>query len=88
MPYEWLWVLVVVLDEASDSAFQFIGGAVYSTAELLFCEQSKPAFNKVEPTRRGGRKVQVEARSFRQPVANQLCFVCAVVVQDQVDIQF
>jgi len=88
MPYEGLWVFVVVLDEAADGVFQFVGGAMHCSTELLFAQQSKPAFNQIEPACRGGCEVQVEAWSFHQPVANQLRFVRAVVVQDQVYVQF
>ena len=80
MPDEGFWVFVVVLDEAADGVFQFVGGSMHSSAELLFGQQGKPAFNKVEPACRCGREMQVEAWSFHQPVANQLRFVGAVVV--------
>ena len=56
--------------------------------ELFVGEQGKPAFDKVEPASRSRCEVQMEARSFHQPVADQLCFVCSVVVQDQVYVQF
>ena len=87
MPDKGLWIFVVVLDEIADGVFQFVGRAMHSSVELLFGQQSKPAFNKVEPACRGRCEVQVETWSFYQPVPNQLRFVSAVVVQDQVYVQ-
>src|ERR1035437_6216079 len=55
--------------------------------ELFVGKQREPAFDQVEPAGRSGRKVQMKPRSFRQPVADQLRLVGAVVVQDQMDIQ-
>jgi hypothetical protein len=77
----------MVADEAADGVFQFPGGAVDAAAELLVGEQSEPAFDQVEPAGRSGSEVQVEARAFGQPVADQLRLVGAVVVQDQVNVQ-
>ena len=87
MPDEGLWVFVVVLDEATDGLLQFLGGAMDAAAELFFGQQREPAFHQVEPTGRGGREVQMEARPFHQPVADQLRFVSAVVIQNQVNVQ-
>ena len=62
----------MVLDEVVDGSFQFFGGAMDASSQLLSCEQSEPAFDQVEPRGRGGREVHMEARSFCQPVANRL----------------
>ena len=67
--------------------FKLFGGAVYAAAELLFGQFGKPSFHQVEPTCRSGSKVQLEARPFRQPVADRLCFMSSAVIQNQVDIQ-
>ena len=87
MPDEGPWFFVVVLDEAADGVFQLAGGAMDSATELLFGEQSEPAFDQVEPTGRGGREVQMEARPLHQPVTNQLRLVCSVVIQDERNVQ-
>ena len=88
MPDEGLWVAIVVLDEVVDGGFEFLGGTVDAAAELAFGEQREPAFDQIEPGGRGGREVNVEAGPFGQPVPDQLRFVGAVVVQDQVNVQF
>ncbi len=61
---------------------------MHAAAELFFRQQSEPALDQVEPAGRGGREMQMEARSFHQPVTNQLGFMGAVVVQDQMHVQF
>ena len=80
VPDEGLWVLVVLLDEAADSVLQFLGGAMDTTPQLLVGECGKPSLDQVEPTGRGGSEVQVEARSFGQPVADERRLVRPVVV--------
>jgi hypothetical protein len=59
-----------------------------AASELLFCQQSEPAFHQVEPTGRGWRELQMKAWPFDQPVANQLRLVGSVVLQDLMHIQF
>lgn len=49
MPDEGLWVAVVELDEATDSLFQFFGGAMDASAKLLFSQYCEEAFHQVEP---------------------------------------
>ena len=49
VPDEGFWVSIVVLDEAADGVFQFLGGAVDAAPKLLFCQCCKPAFDQVEP---------------------------------------
>jgi hypothetical protein len=49
---------------------------------------AKPTLNEVEPRGTGGCKVQLESAVFFQPRFDFLVLVCAVVIQDQVEIQF
>ena len=44
---------------------------IHLARENFSYQQSMPAFDQVEPAGRGRRKVQVEAWSLRQPVANK-----------------
>jgi hypothetical protein len=81
-------LLVVVVDVVSDGLFQFLGGAVNARSKLLFGEGGEPAFDQVEPGRGSRREVEMEARPLGQPVADQFGLVGAVVVQDQVDVEF
>ena len=87
VPYEGFWVLVVFLNEAANGGLQFLGRAMHATSQLLVGECGKPSLDQVEPTGRSRRKVQVKARPFHRPIANQLGFVRAVVIQDQMYVQ-
>ena len=78
VPDEGFWILVVVSNVDADGLFQLFGRAMHAAAELFFREQSEPALDQIEPAGRGGREMQMEARSFHQPVANQLGFMRAV----------
>jgi len=60
---------------------------MHTAPDLLFGESGEPALDQVEPTGRSGREVQMEARALGQPVANQLGFMGAVVVQNQMHLQ-
>ena len=88
VPDERLGVAIAVVDVVADSLFQLFGGAMDSAPELLFGKHGEPAFDQVEPGGRGWGEVQVEAWPLGQPVADQLRLVGAVVVQDQVNVQF
>lgn len=69
--------------------FQLARGAMYAAPELLFGSRWRAnALDQVEPTGRSRREMQMEARTLGQPVANQLRLVSAVVVQDQMHVQF
>jgi hypothetical protein len=54
----------------------------------LFGQFGKPALDQIQPGSRSGSEVQVEAGTFGQPAANQLRLVRAVVVQDEMYVQF
>ena len=60
------------LDISFDGGFQFRGGAVDATADLLFAEIGKEALDLVEPGGRCRRVVDVPARPLGEPVADRL----------------
>ena len=49
VPDEGLWILVVVVDEAGDGIFKFLGGAVISTPEWLIGQGGELALDQVGP---------------------------------------
>src|SRR5271155_3577237 len=61
---------------------------MHAAAQLLFGECGKPSFDEIKPTGRSGREVQVEAGPLDQPIPDHGGLVSAVVVQDQMNIQF
>jgi hypothetical protein len=57
------------------------------SADLFFSEGGKPSFYHIEPGSACGGEVHMIARPLGQPGTDYWCFVSAVVVQDQMDIQ-
>ena len=68
MPDEGFGVTVVVLDEATDSLFQFFGGAMGAAAKLLFSQCCEPAFHQLSHE----AEVGVKWRWKRGRLASQL----------------
>jgi hypothetical protein len=50
VPNEGLGIFVVALDDAASGLFSVLCGAMDAAAELLFDQQSGPAFDQVKPT--------------------------------------
>jgi hypothetical protein len=84
---EWLGVLVAVVEILKHGFLQGVNGGVASTTYAPFGDFSKQPFNEIEPASAGWREVDVITRVSGQPVLNLGHFVCAVVVQHQVDIE-
>ena len=57
------------------------------SSDLSVSEQSKPAFDQVEPRAAGWSKVQMETRSFGQPAMNRSGFVRGIIVENQVNLK-
>jgi len=55
--------------------------------DLFFGKGRKPALNQIDPRGTGGSEVDVETRTFRQPIANRGSFVGAVVVHDEMHVE-
>ncbi len=60
-PDEGFRVLVVVIDEVANGVLQLQGAAVDSAPNLFFGQLGKPALDQIQPGRRRGSEVQVEA---------------------------
>ena len=56
-------------------------------AEFAGGQLGEPAFDEVEPGRKGGGEVQVKAGMPEQPLLDRLGLVGGVVVQDQVEFE-
>ena len=77
-----------MLDEVANGVFQLQRAAVDAAPDLFFGQLGEPALDQIQPGSRSGSEVQVEARTLGQPAADQLGFVRAVVIQDEVYVQF
>jgi len=81
-------VLVVMLDKVADGVLQLQRAAVDSAPNLFFGQRGEPALDQVQPGSRSGSEMQVEARTFGQPAADQLGIVGAVVIEDEMYVKF
>lgn len=86
-PAERLWVGVVSVDEGADVAFEGLGRAVDTAADLLIGEHGEEPFDLIDPGCAGRREVSVPARTFGQPVADRLGLVGGIVVHDELDVE-
>src|SRR5882672_11619812 len=56
--------------------------------DMAFADQSKPALDEIEPGSRSWGEMHVKARMAHEPGFDRGRFMRAVVVQDQVHIEF
>ncbi len=77
-----------MIDKVANGVLQLQRAAVNATPDLFFSQLGKPALDQIQAGSRGGSEVQVEARTFGQPTADQLGFVGAIVIQDEMHLQF
>jgi len=63
------------------------GRAMRAATNLFFGQGCKPAFDLIEPGRRGWREMNLKARVARKPVADGWRLVRAVVVHHEMNVQ-
>lgn len=80
-------MLVVPRDEVIDLAHQLFDAFERTTADRLVGNQSKEAFDLVEPGTVGECEVDVPARSGCEPGFDFGVFVSAVIVHDQMSVR-
>ena len=71
-----------------DSRFKLEGAPVDAARQLLFAEQGEPSLHQVEPRGTGGSEVHVKARPLGEPSSDEGSLVGAVVVNDEMHVQF
>ena len=86
-PFEGLGVGVVMTDEVHDVGAQSLDAAIDAAPDLLVGDEREEALDLIEPGRTGGREMDMPARPFGEPVADQWGFVRGVVVHDEMDIE-
>src|SRR3989442_1248019 len=86
-PHKGPRVLVVVLDELVDLAFEVRHGVKGAATDGALRNQSEPAFDLVEPRGVGWSVVDMEARTSGEPDSDSGVSVGAVVIDDQMNIQ-
>ena len=70
-----------------DGGLEFGNTAEHAAADALLCQLAEPALDEIEPRRRRGNEVKVEAGVLREPLLHLLMLVRGVVVHDQMQLQ-
>ena len=79
---------VVIADIVVDSVDQVFDVLKGISADGLLGDKPEPAFRLLEPGPVGWCEVDMVARPCSQPGSDFEMFVCGVIVDDQMDIQF
>jgi hypothetical protein len=80
--------LVISFHVVPQGRFQFLGAAIGAAAELPFRQGGEPTLDQIDPGGSGGSEVQMIARMTHQPALNQPGLVRAIVIQNQMHVQF
>jgi hypothetical protein len=86
-PYEGLRVGVAVFDPFGDSVFELGHAVERASSDALPCNLGEQSLDEVEPGAGCRREVECDARMALEPAVHGGCFVCGVVVDDQVQIE-
>src|SRR3984957_629909 len=82
-----LWVAIVAFDEGSDIGSERGDATVDAAADFTLGDQGKEALDLIEPGCACGCQMDVPARPFDQPIADQRRLVGGVVVPDEMDLE-
>ena len=86
-PNERRGILIVDLNVFADGPFQFLHAAKHAAANPFVGECGEPSLDQVQPRTVGRREVNMKPRALGQPMADERRFVCAVVVQNEMDVE-
>ena len=86
-PDKGLGRLVARFQVLVDGGLEFGNTAEHAAADALLCQLAEPALDEIEPRRRRGNEVKVEAGVLREPLLHLLMLVRGVVVHDQMQLQ-
>ncbi len=86
-PDKGLGRLVARFQVLVDGGLEFGNTAEHAAADALLCQLAEPALDEIEPRRRRGNEVKVEAGVLREPLLHLLMLMRGVVVHDQMQLQ-
>jgi Enoyl-CoA hydratase/isomerase len=86
-PLEWLGIGIVMTDEVHNVGAQSLDAAIDAAPDLFVGDEREEALDLIEPGRAGRREMDMPARSFGEPVADQRGLVRGVIVHDEMDIE-
>ena len=80
-------ILIVDADELLNGLDQIRDTLENTAADSFARNFTKPALDQIEPGRTRGRKMQMKARVFFQPLRDILMVVGSIIIQDQMQFQ-
>src|SRR5689334_8304954 len=75
-------------DVLADGGLQFFEATENASANAFVGDLGEPALDQVDPGAISGREVDMEARPFGNPVTNGGCLMRAVIIHDDMNLQF
>ena len=75
------------VDKFLDAGFQLCDAAIGAATDLFHGQLGEPPFDEAQPRAVGRREVDMESRTFGEPVSDQRCFMGAVVIHDDVHVE-
>ena len=86
-PFEGLGIGVVMTDEVHDVGAQSLDAAIDAAPDLFVGDEREEALDLIEPGRTGRCEMDMPARPFGEPAADQRGLVRRVVVHDEMDVE-
>jgi hypothetical protein len=86
-PFEGLRVSVVMTDEVHNVGAQSPDAAIDAASNLFVGDEREEAVDLIEPGRTGRCEMDMPARPFGEPVADQRGLVRGIVVHDETDVE-
>ncbi len=81
-PFEWLWLLVMLGEEAVDGSLEVDDGVEHTAFQAALRQFGEEALHRAEPGTRGWREVEGEALMALEPGAHFGVLVGSIVVED------
>lgn len=77
----------MVIEIVLNCSFELSDTFEYATPDAIACDQAEEALDLIEPGRRGGGEMHMEARMFGQPGFDRWMLMGGIVVGDQVQVE-
>src|SRR5260370_6129444 len=75
------------IDVIANSCFQIARAAKDAAAQVLGGQESKPAFDEIEPRGDSRREVKMKTWALEQPTLNGCRLMSTVVIEDQMNVK-
>ena len=87
-PNEGCGIFIVDVDVFTNGGFQFLHTAKHAAANPFVGQFGEPSLDQIDPGTVGGREVDMKSGALSEPFPDEGRFVRAVVVHDDMRLQF